>query len=136
MGSREDTGHAVQRAARLDHLLLLLLLTHMHLPHISRRREKQIDAFGNRRRMARALGLIDDATNSDLETINDVRIVFAHAEVPVRFTSAPVRMKARRFRDWKPGASARRLFDEAVARAEREIKARTDALTFEYATRS
>ena len=134
--TRADTGHAVQAAARLDHLLLMLLLTHMDLPHISRRRARTVDTFAKRRRKVHARGLIDDATNSDLRTINDVRVVFAHAEEPIRFASAPVRIKARRFRDWKPRASARRLFDEAVARAEAAIKARTDALCWEYAIRS
>ena len=131
---RADTGHAVQEAARLDHLLLLLLLTHMGLPHISNRREKTIDTFGKRRRLARKCGLIDDATNRDLVTINDVRVVFAHAERPIRFTSAPIRIEARRFGGWRPGSSARRLFDEAVARSEASINARINALLFKHAT--
>lgn len=83
--------------------------------------------------MAHDLGLIDDATNSDLVTINAVRVVFAHAEEPIRFASAPVRKKAETFRDWKSRASARRLFDEAVARAKVAINARTDALLYEHA---
>ena len=36
-------------------------------------------------------GRIDDATNRDLVAINDVRVVFAHAELLIRFTSASVR---------------------------------------------
>jgi hypothetical protein len=67
-------------------------------------------------------------------TINDVRVVFAHAERPIRFTSAPVRIKARRFDGWRQGASARRLFDEAVGRSEAAINAKINALLFEYAT--
>jgi hypothetical protein len=94
--SRADTGHAVQAAARLDHLLLMLLLTHMDLPHVSRRPARMIDRFDKRRRMAHGRGLIDEATNSDLRTINDVRVVFAHAEKPIRFASAPVRIEAAR----------------------------------------
>jgi hypothetical protein len=134
MRSRADTGRAIQAAARLDHLLLLLLLTKLDLPHVSRRREKTLDTFAKRIRLAHAGGLIDDATHSDLKTINEVRVVFAHAELPVRFTSAPIRIKARGFVGWKPGANARRLFDEAVARAEVAIDARTNALVFAHAT--
>jgi len=58
--------------------------------------------------------------------INDVRVVFARAELPMRFSSAPVRIKARRFLGWKPGASARRLFDKAVDRAAVAIRGRTN----------
>jgi hypothetical protein len=133
---RADAGHAVLEAARLDHLLLLLLLTYKDLPHISNRRRKEIDTFGKRRRMALAHGLIDADTNHDLEAINDVRALFAHAERPLRFTSAPVRVKARRFNGWRRDASARRLFDEAVARSKAAIKARISALLYEHATTS
>jgi hypothetical protein len=98
---RADTGHAVQEAARLDHLLLLLLLTHLSEPQMpNRRAKKHLDTFGMRRRMAHARGLIDDATNHELLAINEVRVVFAHAEMPLRFTSAPIRIEARWFRDW------------------------------------
>jgi ribosomal protein S18 len=124
MTSKADTGHAIQAAARLDHLLLLLLLNKLNRPQIPRRTAKTLDSFAKRIRLARALGLIDPATHSDLKTINDVRVVFAHAELPVRFTSAPARIKARRFTGWKPQASARRLFDEAVARAKAAISRR------------
>lgn len=76
MGSRSkaDTGHAIQKAAQLDHLLLLLLLAHLSKPQMSNRRAKKIlDTFGKRRRMARALGLIDEATNDDLTAIDQRR---------------------------------------------------------------
>jgi len=43
---------------------------------------------------------------------------------------APVRIKARGFAARKPRASARRLFDEAVARAEAAINARIDVLVY------
>ena len=129
--SKADTGHAIQAAARLDHLVLLLLLTKLNRPQISTRAAKKLDSFAKRIRLARALSLIDHVTHSDLKTINDVRVVFAHAELPVRFTSAPVRIKARRFGGWKPQASARRLFDEAVARAEAAISARTNLLIYD-----
>ena len=102
--SRADSGRAIQEAARLDDLLLLLLLTKLNRPHISARTVKKLDGFAKRIRLARALGLIDPATHSDLKAINDVRAVFAHAERPVRFTSVPVRIKARGFQDWKPDA--------------------------------
>lgn len=135
MGTKADTGHAIQKAAHLDHLLLLLLLTKLSLPHISRRREKTLNTFAKRLRLARAGGLIDAATHSDLKTINDMRVVFAHAELPVRFSSAPIRIKARRFLGWQPRASARRLFDKAVDRAEAAIKARTDQLLYQHTVR-
>ena len=135
MGSKADTGHAVQEAARLDDALLKLLLTKLNRPHISRRTEQSIYSFGKRIRMAHARGLIDEATHDDLKTINAVRTVFAHAERPVRFTSAPVRIEARKFAAYKPGASTRRLFDEAVARAEAAIDARRGALEYEHAKR-
>ena len=110
------TGRAIQAAAHLDHLLLLLLLTKMNRPHVSRRRQETLlDRFTRRIRLAHVAAVIDHATYSDLTTINDVRVVFAHAERPVRFSSTPVRIKARRFLDWKPRASVRRLFDEAVS---------------------
>ena len=51
-------------------------------------------------------------------------------------TSAPIRIKARAFAAWKPLASARRLFDEAVARAEAAIDARINALVYEHAERA
>ena len=84
--------------------------------------------------MAHALGAIDNATRDDLMAINAVRAVFAHAEMPVRFTSAPVRQKAGKFPAWKERASARRLFDQAVARTETAINAKMHALLFEHAT--
>jgi hypothetical protein len=85
--------------------------------------------------LARAYGLVDADTERDLKMINDVRVVFAHAEVPVRFTSAPVRIKAHHFRGWTPQANARRLFDEAVARAKAVINAKRDELIYEDANR-
>jgi hypothetical protein len=57
-------------------------------------------------------------------------------EEPITFRSRHVIKVAETFPDWKPRASAHRLFDEAVARAEVAIKARTDALCWEYAIRS
>lgn len=101
------TWHAPRAsAARLDHLLLILLLTHLSEPQMSKRRAKKIlDTFGKRRRMA-------------------------HAEVPVRFGSAPVRDKAEDFRDLRPRASVRRLFDQAMARAEAAMRAKIDAMNF------
>ena len=131
MSHRADTGRAIQAAAHLDHLLLLLLLTKLSLPHLSLQRQRTLDTFAKRIRLAHVGGLIDDATNDDLKTINDVRVVFAHAELPMRFSSAPVRIKARRFLGWKPGASARRLFDKAVDRAAVAIRARTNSLMYE-----
>jgi hypothetical protein len=126
----------VQAVAHLDHLLLILLLLHLSEPQMSKRRAKNtLDAFGKRRRMAHALGLIDDATSGDLRTINAVRIVFAHAEVPVRFGSAPIREKAEDFRDWRRRASVRRLFDQAVARAEAAMQAKIDEMIFADATK-
>ena len=126
--SKPDRGHALEEASRLDHSLLLLLLTKLDLPHISQRRKRTLDTFAKRRRLALDRGLIDAATNKDLKAINDVRVIFAHAELPVRFTSAPVRIKARKFRGWKPRASARRLFDQAVGRAEVAINSQINAL--------
>ena len=131
MSHRADTGRAIQAAAHLDHLLLLLLLTKLSLPHLSLQRQRTLDTFAKRIRLAHVGGLIDDATNDDLKTINDVRVVFARAELPMRFSSAPVRIKARRFLGWKPGASARRLFDKAVDRAAVAIRARTNSLMYE-----
>jgi hypothetical protein len=128
-----DTGHAIQVAARLDHLLLLLLLAKLNRPHISARTVKKLDGFTKRIRLARALGLIDPATRNDLKAINDLRAIFAHAERPVRFTSVPVRIKARGFQDWRPNASVRRMFDEAAARAEAAITARINRLLYEDA---
>jgi hypothetical protein len=86
---RADTGHAVQEAARLDHRLLVLLLT--HFAHMPNRRAKKVldDSFANRIVMAHALGAIDDAARDDLVAINAVRNVFGHAKV---------REEARRFR--------------------------------------
>jgi hypothetical protein len=49
---------------------------------------------------------------------------------------APVRIKARGFAARKPRASARRLFDEAVARAEAAINARIDVLVYEPSGRA
>ena len=134
MSHRADTGRAIQAAAHLDHLLLLLLLTKVNRPRVSRRRQETLDRFTRRIRLAHVGALIDYATYSDLETINDVRVVFAHAERPVRFSSTPVRIKARRFLDWKPRASVRRLFDEAVDRADMAIRERTERLLYEHAT--
>jgi hypothetical protein len=138
MGGRckADTGHAVQEAARLENTLLCLLLVTLGRAHISTRTERKLDSFGKRIRLAREMELIDAATHSDLKAINDVRAVFAHAELPVRFTSAPIRIKTRAFAAWKPGASARRLFDEAVARAEAAIDARINTLVYEHAVRA
>jgi hypothetical protein len=130
MSHRADTGRAIQAAAHLDHLLLLLL-TKLSLPHLTLQRQRTLDTFAKRIRLAHVGGLIDDATNDDLKTINDVRVVFARAELPMRFSSAPVRIKARRFLGWKPGASARRLFDKAVDRAAVAIRARTNSLMYE-----
>jgi hypothetical protein len=89
--SRADTGRAVQAAARLDHLLLMLLLMRLDEPVMSKTRANKILAtFGLRRRLAHEMGLIDDATNADLKTINAVRGVFAHAEEPITFRSRHV----------------------------------------------
>ena len=129
--SRADTGHAMQVAARLDHLLLLLLLTGLNRPNISSRTVKKLDGFAKRLRLARTFGLIDDVTYNDLKTINEVRALFAHAERPVRFTSVPVRIKARGFHEWQPRASVRRLFDEAAARADATITGRISHLLYE-----
>ena len=67
--------------------------------------------------------------------MNEVPVVFAHAEEPITFRSRYVLEEVKAFPDWKPRASARRLFDEAVARAEAAINARTDALRYERAIR-
>jgi hypothetical protein len=131
--SRADTGHAIHVAAHLAHLLLLLLITELNRPHISARAVKKLDGFAKRIRLARALGLIDDTTHKDLKAIDDVRAVLTHAERPVRFTSVPVRIKARGFQDWKPGASVRQLFDEAAARAEAAISGRLNRVLYEDA---
>jgi hypothetical protein len=64
----------------------MLLLT--HLPELSKpRADEMLDRFGKRRRLAHELGLIDDATDADLKTINEIRTIFVHAEVPVTFRS-------------------------------------------------
>jgi hypothetical protein len=71
----------MQAAARLDHLLLVLLLTRLDKPEMSDSRAKEeLGTFGLRRRLAHELSLIDDATNADLKTVNEIRAVFAHAE--------------------------------------------------------
>ena len=65
MGSTIDTGHAVQATARLDHALLILVLTHLDEPHLSNAKAKEMLAtFYLRRTLAYELGLIDDATNT------------------------------------------------------------------------
>ena len=128
--SKGETGHAIQAAARLDHGLLMLLLT--HLPELSKTRADEIlDRFGKRRRLAHELGLIDDATDADLKTINEIRTIFVHAEVPITFRSRYIVDEAQTFAAWKPRARARRLFDEAVERCERAIEGRREKIVYE-----
>jgi hypothetical protein len=122
-GSKEETGHAVQVAARLDHLLLALILTHLDEPKLSRRRaEKILNTFGMRRRLARDLDLIDEATEQALKLVNDVRVVFAHAEKPITFRS--------RYIEEVAGKDARRVFDEAASRAECAIEERRNRIVY------
>ena len=52
MSHRADTGRAIQAAAHLDHLLLLLLLTKLSLPHLSLQRQRALDTFAKRIRLA------------------------------------------------------------------------------------
>ena len=132
MGSTTDTGHAVQATARLDHALLILVLTHLDEPHLSNAKAKELLAtFYLRRTLAYELGLIDDATNADLTAINAVRAVFAHAEVPITFLSRPIAVEAEAFASWRPRSSVRRLFDEAVQRCERAIEERRQKIVYE-----
>ena len=79
---------------------------------------------------ARVLDLIDAQTYRNLHAIRGMRNVFAHAEEPVRFKSPEVVAKARKFPQWRDGASARTLFDNAVNEAEVVIAARMNALIY------
>jgi len=56
--------------------------------------------------------------------------VFAHAEEPVRFTSEPVLVEARKLHGWQDGASARELFDAAADRSETAINAKMHGLIY------
>ena len=122
--SKKDTGHAIQVPAKLDHLLLMLILTHFDEPKLSKRRAKKtLDTFGKRRRLARDLGLINAHTDDALKLVNDVRAVFAHAEEPITFRS--------RYIEEVAGKDARRRFDEAASRAERAIGERRNRIVYE-----
>jgi hypothetical protein len=122
--SKEQTGHAIQVAARLDHLLLMLILTHLDEPKLSNRRAKKtLDTFGKRRRLACDLGLITKAIDRALKLVNDVRVVFAHAEEPITFRSRYIVTVA--------GKNARRTFDKAAERAERAIEKRRNRIVYE-----
>jgi DNA-binding MltR family transcriptional regulator len=83
--------------------------------------------------LARAMGILDEAAQSDLRAIKAVRNVFAHAENPVRFTSPEVLAKAQRLALWRDGADARMLFDAAVERSEAAIDEKIHALLYEHA---
>jgi hypothetical protein len=51
--------------------------------------------------------------------------------VPITFRSRYIVDEAQTFAAWKPRASARRLFDEAVERCERAIDARREKIVYE-----
>jgi hypothetical protein len=121
--SKEETGHAVQVAARLDHLLLMLILTHLDNPNISKGcAKKTFDTFYERRTFARDHGLISKATDEALKLVNDMRKVFAHAEEPITFRNRHVVKVA--------GKQARRRFDAAARRAEHAIEKRRNRIVF------
>ena len=125
--SKKDTGHAIQVPAKLDHLLLMLILTHFDEPKLSKRRAKKtLDTFGKRRRLARDLGLINAHIDDALKLVNDVRVVFAHAEEPITFGSRYVEKVA--------GKDARSAFEAAASCAERAIEERRQKIVYERAS--
>jgi DNA-binding MltR family transcriptional regulator len=134
----KDCGHAILAAAQLDDLLQRLLLTTM--PRISNVLAKNLfdrgplGTFSAKIDLARALGLIDVETRSDLRTIKAIRNAFAHTQSVVHFRSEHIVNDAKKFKHWRESASARKLFDEAVGRCEVAINAKMSALVYEHAT--
>jgi hypothetical protein len=58
-------------AARLYHLLVMLILKRLNEPKLSKRcGKKTLDTFGKRRRLARDLDLIGEATEAALKLLN------------------------------------------------------------------
>jgi hypothetical protein len=125
--SNEDTARAVQAGGRLDHLLLMLILTHLNQTKIPNSVAERLDTFAGKRTMAQERHLIDEAVVSDLTLVNDVRAVFAHAEVPITFHHWAVAEAA----DVEVGTDVRRMFDEAADRAERAIEKRRSRIVYE-----
>jgi DNA-binding MltR family transcriptional regulator len=131
-----ESGHAILRAAVLDQLLLKLLLTHM--PPMSNTFAEEVfdgplSTFSAKIDVCRALGLIDADTHRDLRAIKAVRNAFAHAEETVHFESPHIVKEVKKFKDWKQGADARKLFDAAATWTAAAIRAKTDALIFAHA---
>jgi hypothetical protein len=91
----------------------------------------RLDTFAGKRTMAEERGLIDAATVADLTLVNNVRVVFAHAEVPISFKHWTVAEAA----GVEVGTDVRALFDAAVDRAEHAIEERRGKIEWKQATR-
>jgi hypothetical protein len=82
-----------------------------------------LDTFGKKRREALRLGLINAHTDDALRLVNDVRVVFAHAEEPITFGSRCIEKVA--------GKDARAAFEDAARCAERAIEERRNEIVYE-----
>jgi hypothetical protein len=120
--SVEDRGHAVQVAAWLDNLLLRLILT-LALEEVPDKLARKLDSFPKRRCFARGEHLICEDAEKALKLVNDVRVVFAHAEEPITFRSRHIEEVA--------GKDARRAFDDAASRAKQATEERRNRIVYE-----
>ena len=67
--------------------------------------------------MARALGLIDVETYTDLRAIQAIRNTFAHAAGHLNFKSPEIERRGISFRRWRSGCDLRGLFEESASNA-------------------
>jgi DNA-binding MltR family transcriptional regulator len=135
----KDTGYAILEAARLDALLLKLLLH--ALPSMSNNLAKALfdgplSNLSPKIDLARAMGLIDDDTRNDLRAIKNIRNVFAHAETPLCFTSPEIFDMVKKLPLWREEVATRMVFDAAVHRAELAIDGKISSLLYEHASSS
>jgi len=137
--AKGDAGHVIMAVAIIDQLLEALILA--YLPKMAD--DAAIMLFGHRgpfgslpskARFARAVGLIEGDTHSDLKAIQRIRNAFAHPRGFLHFASPEIAAEFQGVKHWPSTEDNKALFDERVALCSRTMEAKIQNLIWEGAT--
>jgi DNA-binding MltR family transcriptional regulator len=134
-----EAGVALVTVAVIDQWLNVLMLTAMR--DLSNNVSDRI--FGSRGPLydlapkvdvAFGFRLIEEDVLSDIRLLRDIRNKFAHTQEVLHFESPAIDALCRNLSGWKPGVNNSELFHKVAFDCVQKIDAKTEQLTFEYAT--
>lgn len=130
-------GEAIYGAALIEGELERLLLACM--PTISNNLARRLfegfgplNTFSAKIDVSRALGLINEDTHRDLNTILAIRNAYAHPKERLHFHNARIKDLAQGFKSWRPGCDTSELYDNIVVNMIAKIDMKRDWLVMNF----